>query len=206
MREKLVILFVEGDTDDEFYKSLVSSLRNKANEKKFSCEVIVKNVKGVGRYKDKVKRIFINQIKPKYPNFDYHVFLCYDTDAFQLQKNPPIDWSSVKKALGESGATVYFIEAHQSIEDWFLIDMEGVLKFLRLPIDLKCKGKNGQVIIEKLFKKANKLYVKGCSTKGFIGALDIDKIMMNICSELNPLCKQIGIRCNNQNYCKGKST
>ena len=47
---KVVVLFVEGDTEVEFYKALVTNLR-KMNEDSFACYIEYKNMRGVGNYK-----------------------------------------------------------------------------------------------------------------------------------------------------------
>ena len=82
---KVIVLFVEGDTEIEFYKALISHLRKK-NESPFTCNFEYKNMRGVGNYKnDALRRL--NDVKRKYPNSEIHAFLCYDTDVFELSKN-----------------------------------------------------------------------------------------------------------------------
>jgi len=49
--------------------------------------------------------------------------------------------------------------------------------------------------LENLFKKANRVYIKGGKVSGFIESLDIKKIMVEICSEIKPLCKKLGVTC-----------
>ncbi len=83
--DKLVVIFIEGDTEVDFYKKLVSYFREKRGGR-LNCCIEVKNVKGVGNYQSKVCRIFEKMILPQYPGFEYHVFLCYDTDAFEFSR------------------------------------------------------------------------------------------------------------------------
>lgn len=62
-KEKKTILtvFVEGDTEVEFYGKMVASIRQKVG--KGQCSIEIKNVKGVGNYQSKVCRIFENSVK-----------------------------------------------------------------------------------------------------------------------------------------------
>ena len=89
MAETIVTVFVEGDTEVDFYKKLIAYLREK-NGGRLQCKVDVRNVKGVGRYQNKVCRIFENSVKKQYPgdigeneqrfyHKKYHVSLYIDT-------------------------------------------------------------------------------------------------------------------------------
>ena len=69
---KVVVLFVEGETEVEFYKALVTNLR-KMNGDYFACCIEYKNMRGVGNYrKDALKRL--NDIKKKYSNSEIQMF------------------------------------------------------------------------------------------------------------------------------------
>jgi len=46
--------------------------------------------------------------------------------------------------------------------------------------------------MENIFRKANRVYVKGSKKSGFLEALDVKKIMKEICCEIKPLCKELG--------------
>ena len=133
MADIVVTVFVEGDTEVDFYKKLISYLRDK-NGGHFSCKVDVKNVKGVGNYQSKVSRIFLYGVKPKNSNCLYKVALCYDTDAFQFSRKPPVDWDAVVADLTKEGVSeVCQVRAITSIEDWFLYDTQCLRQFLNLP-------------------------------------------------------------------------
>ena len=193
-KDKAIILFVEGDTEIEFYKALIACLRKKNNDSFNSCIEYI-DVRGVGNYKYNVLRKF-NEIKRKHPNNEFYVFLCYDTDVFELAKKPPVNMVEVKNELIDNGAKkVELIRANKSIEDWFLLDFEGVLRYLRLPITTKKEQGKGQDVLKKLFRKANKVYVKGGKTEGFINHLNIEKIKSNICPSINKLCKYLMLDC-----------
>ena len=127
----LVVLFIEGDTEVEFYKKTyrppkISSWR------KFILWGKSANVKGVGNFQSKVNRIFEKRIKPKYDAkaYEYQVFLSYDTDVFEFTRKPLVDWKSVRGQLLSLGAhEMYEIEAKSSIEDWFLFDLMAFALF-----------------------------------------------------------------------------
>lgn len=62
------------------------------------------------------------------------MFLCIDHDVFEFSKKPPFNRCEVQKSLQEEGAVkVTYIIAKQSIEEWFLYDLEGVINYLHLP-------------------------------------------------------------------------
>lgn len=184
MAETIVTVFVEGDTEVDFYKKLIAYLREK-NGGCLHCKVDIRNVKGVGRYQNKVSRIFENSVKKQYPDHDYKVVLCYDSDVFEFSKKPPVDWDEVTKALREKGAgDVRLVKAVTSIEDWFLYDVEGLRKFLKLSNKFKMTGYKGQKGLAQLFLKAKKTYIKGVRCNGLIEALDLNVIIPNIEGEI----------------------
>ena len=187
MAETVVVIFVEGDTEVDFYKKLVAYLREKSGGR-LRCKVDVKNVKGVGRYQSKVCRIFEKTIKVQYPGCKYKIALCYDSDVFEFSRKPPVDWAEITKLLKSKGADeVRLVKAVRSIEDWFLYDLEGLRKFLKLPKKSKMTGYTGQKGLEKLFLKANKTYIKGVRCNGLIEALDLDVIIPKIENEINQI-------------------
>ena len=161
----------------------------------FKCEIEYADIKGIGNYKSNALRKF-SSLQKKYQDKKIQVFLCIDHDVFELQKKPPIDKKKVKQAILDAGAqNVTFIEANQSIEDWFLHDLGGVISYLRLPKKTKRPKGNGQTALKTLFNQASRVYVKGNKTEGFIEKLDILKIMSYCCEELKPLCNSLGLNC-----------
>ncbi len=84
----VVVVFVEGDTEVDFYKKLINHLRSLCGGR-LSCEVKIHNLKGVGNYQSTAKRIFEKKIKQDYPanTYEYKVFLSYDTDVFEVIEN-----------------------------------------------------------------------------------------------------------------------
>lgn len=192
---KCLIIFVEGATEIEFYKKVVANARIKNGNKKFDTNIEYRNVNGIGGFKDIVLRKFIKEIKPKYDKTcKFTIVLCSDTDVFELEKKPPIIWKDVISNLEDNGADkVVMIRAKKSIEDWFLLDYENILSFLRLRKDTKISGSNGYEKLKKLYKKANKIYYKGMKSNNMIDKLDLDKILINVYDELAPLYKELGV-------------
>lgn len=122
------------------------------------------------------------------------LFVEGDTDVFDFASKPPIRWDEVKRELEANGAAkIIHVQARKSIEDWFLYDIEGILKFLRLGKNTKVSGKNGYDKLQRLYKQANKVYFKGIKGNGMIGHLDIEKIADAVKDQLNPLYKALGI-------------
>lgn len=192
---KCLVLFVEGDTEVEFYKQVIANARKLHPAGKFDTYIEYRSVGGVGGFKNIALRKFIKQVKTKYDNdCEFTVVLCSDTDVFEFASKPPIKWNEVKKELEANGAKkVIHVQAKRSIEDWFLYDLEGFLKFLRLAKNTKVSGKNGYDKLQRLYKQANKIYYKGIKSNGMIAHLDIDKIADEVKDQLNPLYKVLGV-------------
>lgn len=185
--QKIVIFFVEGQTEVPFYEKMIGQIR-KDNGGRLSCKVRVINANGIGNFSGKICRVFEQSIKKQYPDHEYHVLLCYDTDVFELGKKPPVDWQKVTRLLLRHGVTsVHEIRARKSIEDWFLYDIEGICSYLKLkPKDIKGTFR-GTAGLQQLFKKGHKLYIKGSSCDELIQALDIEKIMRHIEDEIKEI-------------------
>ncbi len=202
MAKKLAVLLVEGDTEFVFYKRLINNLNQLNNGELFS-EIRYINMHGIGGYCNKAYRKINYEVRPHYPGYKIAVFFCYDMDVFTYEKRPPVNWKEVEKALKELGIRCYHIKANPSIESWFLLDKENVCRYLRIPENTKLVGRSDYDKLTALFKRGNRVYVKGKNKRAeeFIDFLDISKIMKNICNQLKPLCKYCGIRCNEKEHC-----
>jgi hypothetical protein len=192
---KCLVLFVEGDTEVEFYKQVIANAKKLRSNGRFDTSIDCKSINGVGGFKNIVLRKFVKEIKTKYDDdCIYTVVLCRDTDVFELSQKPPVKWDEVEKKLRDSGADdVIHIEAKHSIEDWFLYDTEGILSFLRLNKKTKVSGKNGYDKLKRLYKLAKKMYYKGMKSNGMVSRLDIDKIANEVKDQLNPLYEALGV-------------
>ncbi|MDR0951434.1 MAG: hypothetical protein LBM18_00710 [Oscillospiraceae bacterium] len=195
MTDRVVVIFVEGDTEVVFYKRLVAHIREKHNGR-LSCKVEYKNLKGIGNYKKGALSYIRKSIIPKYIDAKITILLCHDTDVFEFSTNPPVNWENVQKGLVslEKVDRVELIKAKRSIENWFLLDRMGILRFLKLPLDTKSQG-DGLEEMKRLFRKVNKVYIKGNVTNDFVPHLNIELITSAICNEIKPLCKALGMNC-----------
>lgn len=194
---KCIVLFVEGDTELDFYKKLLKEVKPLCKNGRFKGTIETKNVKGVGNFKSGAIRKFKFEILPNHKNCDFIVFLCSDTDVFEFSPQPPFEWKDVINDLKEAGATkVIQIQAKHSIEDWFLLDYEGIAKFLGLPKKTKIpKGNNGYEKMKKLYSLANNMYYKGMKSNGMIEKLNVKKIVENpsVNQELKTLYDELGV-------------
>lgn len=192
---KCLVFILEGDTEKEFYKYLVQYIKKKHQVTKFSTQIEYLVVKGVGCFKKIAGRKFEKDVKKKYgSNCEYTVVLCRDTDVFELSPKPPVKWKDVKKDFLEKGASrVIDVKAKHSIEDWFLYDLDGIAKFLKVETPKNLKGKNGYEKLQNLYKKANKVYYKGSKSNGLIQKLSMDVICQNVDRELKPLYTALGV-------------
>lgn len=203
-KKTLVLIFVEGDTEVDFYNKMKEHLRLMLGGR-LLCEVKVHNLKGIGQYQNIAQRIFEKKIKVTYPEYEYKykIFLCYDTDVFEFAKKPPVDWTKVINMLNKLGAEeVFRVEAKSSIEDWFLLDMEGLRTFLNISKRQKLIGYKGQNGLKQLFFKANKTYIKGIRSAGLVDALDMSVIFPRICGQIQEICKAVGMDCSEEKSCK----
>lgn len=192
---KCLVLFVEGETEVEFYKRVVVNARNHHPKGRFDTNIEYKCIKGIGGFKNEVVRKFVKEIKPKYEDeCVFTVALCRDTDVFEFSPKPPARWEEVEKALIENGvAQVIHVEARHCIEDWFLYDVDSIISFLRLKKKTKVSGKSGYEKLQRLYKQANKVYYKGIKSNGMIEHLDMEKITDAVKNQLNPLYKILGV-------------
>ncbi len=101
---KCLVLFVEGDTEVEFYKQVIANARKLRPNGMFDTSIECKSVDGVGGFKNIVLRKFVKEIKPKYDDCAFTVVLCRDTDVFELSPKPPIKWDEVERNLRANGA------------------------------------------------------------------------------------------------------
>lgn len=181
-----VIIFVEGATEVVFYQNLIDFL-SKTRKTKVSNYLII-NAKGIGRFESKMPAKFKNEIVPKYPDSKIVVCCCYDTDVFKFKSQPPINWQKVISKLKEYGASdVKLVKAKRMIEDWFLIDLDGLCTFLKIKKPSRIKGRSGNEKMISLFKRSGKIYQKGTYCYKFIEYLDIQKIYKIVETELKQL-------------------
>ncbi len=170
-----IVIFAEGDTDKVFFDALLNYYRKNSQKPICSCEV--RNLQGVSRYTSKVSGKLTNEICPnaRKKGMEVKAVCCsYDTDVFEFSERPVVDWNKVKREVKRIGIKEFCqIRVESMMEDWLLEDLQGLCSFLKLNSVPTIIGKNGHAKIQQLFRKANKVYLKGQSVKTFLDKLDI---------------------------------
>ena len=132
-----IIIFVEGDTDEEFFKAMLEYYKSVSQTELVPCEVC--NLKGVTRYTSKLLAKLKNDILPdaKSKNINIKTVCCsYDTDVFEVRNPLMVNWDSISKSIKRIGVENFIrIGVCSSIEDWILDDMEGLCAYLKLKAD-----------------------------------------------------------------------
>lgn len=194
--EPHIVLFVEGDTDKIFFDALLDYYRRTSSTPTKSCEV--KNLGGVTRYTSKVVAKLRNEIIPgaKKRGLTVMAVCCsYDTDVFTDATRPIVAWPKVRREIKSLGISNFItIEVEESIEDWLLDDLAGISAYLHLKSEPTPKGRNGYERLMSVYRKANKVYVKGISAAELITALDIALIRKRRSASLRQFEQLLGVR------------
>ena len=191
-----VLIFVEGDTDEVFFKALVDYYASVSSNKLLPYDVC--NLKGVTRYSSKLLAKLKNEYLPMALNDGYKIkTVCcsYDTDVFEVKQPQIVRWDAISKSVKHMGIDEFIrVGVKSSIEDWILDDIHGVCNFLRLKqIPSSLKGMNGYQKLSDLYNKARKTYKKGYETKELINALDLSSIRNKRQDVLAPLEEALGV-------------
>jgi len=188
----LVCLYTEGATDKVFYDRLLDYIKTKSANGKFIVDQIKKiNIAGIGNFKKKLLNKFKKEIDiNKYKDYKKIVVLCYDNDVFEFNPNPPMNRQELEKELINSGAEkVIHCVAKHSIEDIFLKDIDNIVKSLNLNKSIiKNLQGSGYEKMKYIYKKANRVYVKGENVENFVYSLNMEKICNNQCETYCKLC------------------
>ena len=186
----LVVLFVEGDTDEVLFKALIDYYRSIRTTELNPCKIC--NLRGVTRYTSKLIAKLQNEYLPEARKGGYKIqTICcsYDTDVFE-DKNPlMVKWESLRKTVKRMGIQGFIqLGIRSSIEDWMLCDIEGICRYLKIKtIPKTLKGNSGNEKLNDLYSKVRKAYLKGYQTKELIAALDMAAIRdknKNVLTEL----------------------
>lgn len=192
-----VVIFVEGDTDEVFFKALLEYYKSVSQTELVSCEVC--NLKGVTRYTSKLLAKLKNDILPdaKSKNICIRTVCCsYDTDVFEVRNPLMVNWDSIRKSIKRMGVDDFIrIGVCSSIEDWILDDMEGLCAYLKLKqMPKSLKGADGNAKLCDLYSRARRTYSKGYATREMIKALDIATIRSKRLSVLHELEQALGFK------------
>lgn len=197
-RKRLLVIATEGETDAEFYKKVLSTIKLNNDRINFNFDKIdYICAQGISGFAKKIPNKFKNKFATvEFANYEKIVCLCYDLDVFSLEQKPPVDRDKLENDLKAIGVDqVIHIKADKTIEDFFLIDIEGIKRFLRLPRRYKLPNKSGLELLKQMFKDASKTYFKGERVSGLVDALDICLILTKICKQLSVLCNELGYKC-----------
>ena len=191
-----VVLFVEGETDEVFFKALIDYYRTVSTTELHPCRIY--NLRGVTRYSSKLLAKLKNEFLPEAKNKGYRIqTVCcsYDTDVFEVRNPLMVDWNALKKAVKRMGIEELIqLGIKSSIEDWLLCDLESICRFLKLKdLPNSLKGNNGNEKLNDLFGKAKKVYQKGYQTKDFVIALNMGVIRTKNMDILEPLEKALNV-------------
>ena len=196
MNPSHVLIFVEGDTDEVFFKALIDYYASVSSNKLLPYDVC--NLKGVTRYSSKLLAKLKNEYLPiaKTGSYKIKTVCCsYDTDVFEVKQPQIVKWDAIGKSVKRLGIDEFIrVGVKSSIEDWILDDMHGICNFLRLKqVPSSLKGINGYQKLLDLYNKARKTYKKGYETKELINALDMSAIRNKRQDVLAPLEETLGV-------------
>ena len=196
MNPSHVLIFVEGDTDEVFFKALIDYYASVSSNKLLPYDVC--NLKGVTRYSSKLLAKLKNEYLPTAKTGSYKIkTVCcsYDTDVFEVKQPQIVKWDAIGKSIKRMGIDEFIrVGVRSSIEDWILDDVHGVCNFLRLKqVPSSLKGINGYQKLLDLYNKARKTYKKGYETKELINALDMSAIRNKRQDVLAPLERALGV-------------
>ena len=196
MNPSHILIFVEGDTDEVFFKALIDYYASVSSNKLLPYDVC--NLKGVTRYSSKLLAKLKNEYLPTAKTGSYKIkTVCcsYDTDVFEVKQPQIVKWDAIGKSVKRMGIDEFIrVGVKSSIEDWILDDMHGICNFLRLKqVPSSLKGINGYQKLLDLYNKARKTYKKGYETKELINALDMSAIRNKRQDVLAPLEKALGV-------------
>ena len=196
MNPSHVLIFVEGDTDEVFFKALIDYYASVSSNKLLPYDVC--NLKGVTRYSSKLLAKLKNEYLPTAKTGSYKIMtVCcsYDTDVFEVKQPQIVKWDAIGKSVKRMGIDEFIrVGVKSSIEDWILDDVHGICNFLRLKqVPSSLKGINGYQKLLDLYNKARKTYKKGYETKELINALDMSAIRNKRQDVLAPLEEALGV-------------
>ncbi|MBR0116747.1 MAG: hypothetical protein IJM04_05620 [Prevotella sp.] len=191
-----VLIFVEGDTDEVFFKALLAYYAQVSTHSILPYDVC--NLKGVTRYTSKLLAKLRNEYLPNSRKGGYKIkTVCcsYDTDIFERKYPQIVNWSTISKSVKRMGIEEFIqVGVRTSIEDWILDDIQGICQFLKLkevPTSFKCKDGYGKML--ELYGKARRVYKKGYETRELINTLDMSVIRKKRNCALIPLEMALGV-------------
>lgn len=197
IKSQRVVIFVEGDTDEVFFKAMLEYYKSISQTELVPCDVY--NLKGVTRYTSKLLAKLKNDILPeaKSKNINILTVCCsYDTDVFEVHNPLMVNWDSIRKSIKRMEVENFIrIGVCSSIEDWILDDIEGICSYLNMKqIPKTLKGADGNAKLCDLYTKARRAYSKGYATRDMIRALNFANIRSKRFAALKELEDTLGVK------------
>ena len=194
--DKQVIIFVEGDTDEVFFKQLLQYYSGVSTTPLLPCKIC--NLRGVTRYATKLQAKLKNDLVPaaKQKNVTIEAVCCsYDTDVFDAGNPMIVNWNTLRRSVLKMGVKEFVqLGIKSSIEAWFLCDLNGICVYLKLKeVPKSLKGADGNAKLSNLYSKVNKVYQKGYQAKALIAALDMSVIREKNKTVLKELENVLGV-------------
>lgn len=198
-RKKLLYIFLEGKTEDVFYKKIADRYLKSFTKKYVNLETGTNINKQIAKH---LYHFIENSSNSKY---DLYIYAFIDkegskNDTSEFNATAILKALKVEKVKIRNIKELAAIEAIFMIESWFFHDLEGICKYINLQYTgtLKKNYSNTEKFkntdLAALFKKgkSKKFYRKG--DESFLNSLDIEKIYNN-CSDL-----RTGIECIIKNF------
>lgn len=188
---------LEGDTEKEFYYSLLSYLCQKHGatltrevdtsnpdinyilQKKSGASLVKFNVVNTITQIPRAGNWFNTQCVGKYATANgWYVFLCYDQDDYKgnISKFYQGDWSVLRNLL-KKAVQVVDVAATADIEDVMLQDIDHICQFVGCVPPVVLKGGKGKVKLKRLFLDHGKCYHEGKRAKDLIDTLDMEVLI-----------------------------
>ena len=191
-----IVIFVEGDTDEVLFKTLIEHYRAISKTELRPCKIC--NLKGVTRYSSKLVAKLQNEYLPEARKKGYQIqTICcsYDTDVFEVRNPLIVNWDTLRKTVKRMGIQEFLqLGIRSSIEDWLLCDMQGICSYLGLTnIPKSLKGNDGNAKLNDLYSKARRIYQKGYQVKELVASLEMSVIRKKNADALTDLEKALNI-------------
>ncbi|MDR2569300.1 MAG: hypothetical protein LBD23_03250 [Oscillospiraceae bacterium] len=186
---KQKIVFCRGGVIAEFYKALVRTYIFPKNAPNIDVTSYGTATNSLGFPKYYLSSKYGSLLKGKETEFE--VFLCYDKESVIFNQISSECWKDIGNDLLETfdNISVTHIVHVNSIEDWFLADIDGLSSLFNRKIDFP--NTSGREFIKKYYQDNERTYVSSNESqcKELISMLNIKKIIeANMCT-LIPLLK-----------------
>ncbi|HUX56669.1 MAG TPA: DUF4276 family protein [Bacteroidales bacterium] len=187
MNPKSILLLYEGETEEEFYRRIIN-----LKVPPRTIRISYSNLKGITtNINYKVLRKIYKHLSTNEGEDQIYVFVAVDREG-DRSNDSPMDIGRLKKELSKDTVRVVdVIEviATQDIECWFLLDIDNIFNYLRVPQNKRNPEKysNTEAFnnrdLSNLFRQYNKVYLKGRRVDNLLDNLDLHRIY-NSCQDL----------------------